>query len=328
MSTKKKEKKFKSPKQHIIIDDSRIGFNRIVIDNKYLNNFNYYNKNIIKLHELSKQKKLERKLRSEDRKDKSLQVLLYSTSYHNKQNNNKSFEDNLTLNNENNNIKILNTLYHMKNNDKLKLNLKKNKSKKKYKNFNELIVNKFISRNINVIKDKNINDKYDKSLDNKQYCITNFNYKGDNYDFEKNIYYDGYYKKLLGSRNENISKKNNIKNDNKTLSFDYDEKRLLCNNGENCINKTQENSLKNNKISLKKRSNIDYSKYIMNNINTFNNKINKDLKNILNINLEKDKLNNDLKNISKIYRIKKFDDTENSYDIHENKKTTEFPLIK
>ena len=69
--------------RHILINDAGIGSNRLVKSNNYLNNFNYYHKNMIKMHKIREIRSIERKNNLEKfKKDIKVPGLTFSSAYY------------------------------------------------------------------------------------------------------------------------------------------------------------------------------------------------------------------------------------------------------
>ena len=166
----KKESKYTSPIKHMLINDAGIGSNRIVISNNYLNNFNYFNKNNIKMLEFHKRKYLENKLKSEEfKRENAIPELAWCTSYYiyfNKSNN--DYIKNDKNNNEFKKAEI-NYLNDFQNNN-IKFHSIKNRIRKTYRIYDDLM-NSLNCNKAKVNEKNNINK-------NKKYYTTDFNYKG------------------------------------------------------------------------------------------------------------------------------------------------------
>ena len=307
-----KKSKFTSPIKHIEINDEGIGSNRIIINNNYLNNYNYFNKNNIKMLEIRKKKYLYNKFKLEEfKKEKSIPELAYTTSlymYYNKSNNN--YTKNIKNKSYNNAFKKLEINYPQdsnQNNDyDYNYNSGKNQIRKTYKVYDDLIndLNKK-----NKIKKEN-NETHNNNQNNKNH-LTNYTYQDKNYF--NNELSDEKYDYIFNERN----RYNNIKCKvifGKTLSSDYRKRFMTYNNNKkNKYNFNKNKTFNNNKMKLKKElENSEYHKYISTKRNS-----------------DKNKYNNDLNNISSIYGKEIIENNENNHLIKDNlNKNKVLPLIK
>lgn len=319
MNIKKKELKHLTPKKHLLINDIGIGSNRVVISNNYLNNFNYYNKNSIKMLELRKKKYLQNKNESEElTNEKYFPRLTHTKSYHN-YNNSKTNNDHINNLKKGNHLKYpdrnnLQNLFHLKTENKIKINIK----------------NKPVNRNINIFNDIISNFKYQKALktneiaDNykkKYYSINIVSHEKDKNNNNKNsidLSDSEYLPKNKRTFKEDIKCKVIF---GKNLSSDYKKRAALFQNERNknkefFYNKSNNNS---NIMKLLKQLNI---------LNFYNNI------SIRNINSDKEAINKDLTNISSIYKNENSENND-SNDNNENKQLNEYnykndllPLIK
>ena len=236
----KKISKYTSPINHILINDEGIGSNRILISNNYLNNYNYFNKNNIKMLNIHKRKYLENKYKKEEiKKEKSIPELAWSASYYiyfNKTNNDyiRNDKNNNELKKEE--INYLQDIYQ--NENYIKFNSRKNRIKKTFRIYDDLI-NKISNTKHIKIKEE-INELYN----NKNYTtdIKNKNKNKNEWLFDDD---DFYFFNRRKNRFDDI-KCNVIFG--KTLSTDY-ELRLKQNGKKN---KNNYSNKKNNAINNKK----------------------------------------------------------------------------
>ena len=298
----KKESKYTSPIKHILVNDAGIGSNRIVITNNYLNNYNYFNKNNIKMLQFRKKKYLENKLKTEEfKREKSIPELAWSTSYY--INYNKSNNDYLQNDKNNNELKKaeINYLHDLENNN-IKFHSRKNRIRKTYKIYDDLMNN--LSSNKNKVED---NDNINK---NKKYYSTEFNYKEKNESKNNNKRYYNF----LGETDYNFHKRKNRFSNikckiifGKTLSTDHGI----------MLNKNKNNNYfnQNNKILIKNQTNakkvLDETKY--------SNCI------ISSRSSNRDQTNKDFNSISSNYGKRKFENNKKKYLLKDNKL---LPLIK
>ena len=248
----KKESKYTSPIKHMLINDAGIGSNRIVITNNYLNNYNYFNKNNIKMLQFHKKKYLENKLKAEEyKKEKSIPELGWSTSYY--INFNKSNNDYLQNDKNNNELKKAEINYlHDLENYNIKFHSRKNRIRKTYKIYDDLMKN--MSSNKNKVEDNNnINE-------NKKYYSTEFNYKEKNKSKNTNKRYYNFLDETDYIFHKRKNRFSNIKCNvifGKTLSTDHGI----------MLNKNKNNNYfnQNNKILIRNQTNpkklLDEAKY-------------------------------------------------------------------
>lgn len=198
MKNAKIESKGIGPKKHILINDAGIGSNRLEMTNHYLNKFNYYQKNLIKMNKILEINSYERKKKLEKfRKDKEIPGLTFSSAYYKYTGNDYEYFEN-----DKNNVKIkkakINYLQDLlsknENNNQLKLKKKNNKSKDDY-------IYKSLKLPEGLTKDKLINEE--KKLINKD-IIYNYKQKNKAFSLDKDDL-------LYFKTNYNIIKSNNIK---------------------------------------------------------------------------------------------------------------------
>ena len=315
------ELKYLTPLNRISINKDRTDSKRIIITNNYLNGFNYYNKNNIKMLEFRRQKYLYNKFVSEEHKrDKSLQNLSYTTSYYlNSNSNHHNKKSKLLIGKEkkgNKKVDIKNFLYNIfeiKTDRKVKINYKTNRKnnnikirkdlvydfhKKKFCK-NELVLNLNDNKNINNNNYNTINSKNKKTISinifneinkssnrcNDEMIISDYNQKNPK-KFKDDLKQKIIFGKTLSSENKKkitlySKEKNNIKNN--WLKKIIDEKN------ENIV------------MSLKKKKNVsknptNLSEY-PNNLSKYSNNLS-----IINTNSDKKKDNKDLNNISTFYK--------------------------
>ena len=293
----KKESKFTSPKKHILINDAGIGSNRLVISNNYLNNYNYYNKNNIKMLEFRKMKYLENKLKSEEyKREKSIPKLLYTTSYYinvNKTNNDYIQKDKNNYSFKKAEINYLSDL--IQSHSDVKLKSRKNRLRKTYKVYDDLIKDLNNEKN----KKEEIYDN-DTSIQNKILNPLNLNYQNRIKNCsQNNEFYDESLDYKFNNKNNNVKCKVIF---GKTLSSDYKYRINLYKNRKiNYFIKPKKILIKNNQINLKKNLvDSNYSKYLVTNINhSDREKTNRDLISISLTYFKNQLENNQEKNLKK-----------------------------
>ena len=176
------------PNKHILINDAGIGTNRLVKSNNYLNDYNYYYKNMIKMHKIRELKTIERKQNLEKfKKDIIVPGLTFSSAYYKYTGNDYEYFENDKSNATFKKAKInyiQDLLLNKDNKINYKLDLKNNK------NENE----KNIYKTLKISKNKLLNSK------NK---TTNNNNKIFNSDDDNDFIYS--------RTNNNIFKAKNIK---------------------------------------------------------------------------------------------------------------------
>lgn len=244
----KKESKYTNPIKHILINDAGIGSNRIVKSNNYLNNFNYFNKNNIKMLEFHKKRYLENKYKAEEfKKEKSIPELAWVSSYY--INFNKTNNEYLINDSNNNLIKKaqINYLQDLYDNEEIKkYHLRRNNFRKNFKIYDDLI------NELNNKKNKNINDIKDISHYSTKYYSTD----ASRLKNKSNKYYKFYDEKS----DYNVTRRNNkIYNlkckvmFGKTLSTDYglmnNRKRIIIR--KNYLNKQNSINTNNNISNIK-----------------------------------------------------------------------------
>ena len=117
------------PHKHILINDAGIGSNRIEMSNHYLNYFNSYRKNMIKMSRILELRNIERKKKLEKfRKEKEIPGLMFSSAYYKYSGNDYEYFENDKNNVAFKNAKI-NYLQDLINNDKKTLKMKSNDNK-------------------------------------------------------------------------------------------------------------------------------------------------------------------------------------------------------
>ena len=297
----KKESKYTSPIKHILINDEGIGSNRIIISNNYLNNYNYFNKNNIKMMNIHKRKYLENKYKKEEyKKGISIPQLVWSTSYY--------IDYNKTNNNYNNELKKTELNYFEdinKNGSYIKFNTRKNCIKKTFRIYEDLI---------NKIKDDSKNKKIKEETNKELNNINNYNStdtKDKNKKIKKKILFDDDFFFLLRRKNRFSDIKCNVIF-GKTLSTDYGL-RLKQNKK---INKKNYSNNKSNSINNNKK----YFKNKYDNSNFSNNNI------ISNINAYADEPNK-YNSLSKSYGYPNFEKKEQKILIEDNTIDKVLPLI-
>ena len=83
MKKLRKKPKYNSLFKNMFINDAGIGSNRVIVSNNYLNNYNYFNKNNIKMLELRKKKYQENIIKLEEfKKETTPPDFSYTTSYY------------------------------------------------------------------------------------------------------------------------------------------------------------------------------------------------------------------------------------------------------
>jgi len=319
MKKLRKKPKYSSLFKNMFINDAGIGSNRIIVSNNYLNNYNYFNKNNIKMLELRKKKYQENIIKLEEfKKEATPPDFSYTTSYYmyfNQPNNNYTHNDN--------NIKKLeiNDFQDLSQNNDFENNTKKNHIRKTIKIYDDLITELNNKKNKTIHKTLTNNNSNNNINNNKKFSTT-FNYISTNnnelsndkkYDytynyrkkrfnmkckviFGKNLSSD-YGKRMWGYKSE---KKNKFKNYNKNKTIDR--------NNKNNYNKMK---LEKNKV------NPEYYKYIITNIYS-----------------DRNKFNNDLNKLSSSYGKEKMENNENDILIKDNNNNNDndnnkvLPLIK
>ena len=320
MNVKKTESKCTSPMRHLIIDDKGIGSNRVIIANHYLNNYNYFIKNNIKMSEIRKKQYLINKHRLERLKAEQLmQGIPYPSSF-----NNYNHNINIKINNDNKTERNKNTFkkaeinysngsFELKTDNNIKISLK---TTTRAKIFDDLLIN--LNKKKCAKKRSEKNNCYKKS-----YSINSFNKEKKIIEHKDNELYnssDGKNKKFT----DDIKCKIIF---GKNLASDY-KKRLLFHHNEK--NKSKDYLQKLKKI----HKDHNNSRKMSNNITKYLNNINK-----VNKIYDKDKYNSDLKNISIIYKKGKQGNSDNNNESNENEqkqpseeekyyKTCLLPLIK
>ena len=329
MNIKKKKSKYISPIKHISISDEGIGSNRIVISNNYLNNFNYYNKNNIKMLELRKKKYLQNRFKSEEfKREREIPELAYTTSYYIYYNNNKTNNDYIKNDRKNNNFKkaeinYLHDLFQLKTESKFNINLKTNRINRNLKIFDDLISDINKQKPLKMTETYNINNNTNYNNNHKSYSINTTKKE------RKKIYEGRIYTELSGP-SYSYKKKRKFNDDLKCriifgkMPTDYKRRITIhCNkrnkkeNYFNKLNKNNDSNINNtikNKIKLKKK-NINISNYS----NNFS---------VTNMNSDKEKNNKDLMNISTFYKKDIFEKNQNTLLNDNNNKNNLFPLIK
>ena len=145
MKNFKIQKKTKKSYKRLLVNDEGIGSNRIIMSNHYLNTYNYYHKNMIKMNKILELKNHERKkILEKFRKDKEIPGLMFSTAYYKYTGNDYEYFEN-----DKNNVAFksakINYLQDLENNIgqniRLKL-LKKDNNKEQYKIFKSLKISR------------------------------------------------------------------------------------------------------------------------------------------------------------------------------------------
>ena len=136
MQNSKIASKVIKPNKYILINDAGIGSNRLVMSNHYLNTFNYYHKNLIKMNKILELKNAERKkLEEKFRKDKEIPGLMFSSAYYKYTGNDFEYFENDKNNIDFKKAKINYLQDYLNKNEKtvkLKINIKNNKNKDEY----------------------------------------------------------------------------------------------------------------------------------------------------------------------------------------------------
>ena len=142
MKNSKIQTKTKKPYKPLLVNDEGIGSNRLVMSNHYLNTYNYYHKNMIKMNKILELKNHERKkILEKFRKDKEIPGLMFSSAYYKYTGNDYEYFEN-----DKNNVAFksakINYLQDLVNNMgqnvKLKLVKRSNNNKDQYKIFKSL----------------------------------------------------------------------------------------------------------------------------------------------------------------------------------------------
>ena len=295
----KKESKYTSPMKHMLINDAGIGSNRIVMLNNYLNNYNYFNKNNIKMLEFHKRKYLENKLKAEEyKREKSIPELSWATSYYlyfNKSNNDYIKDDK-----NNNELKKaeINYLQDLEENA-LKYHSRNNKIRKTCKIYDDLM--------------RDLNSPKNEKKDNlKNYYSTEFNSKEKNKNNNKR-YYNFQDEKTDYDFDERKKRIYNVKCKvifGKTLSTDH-RITLKQNKKNSYFNKRNKMIIKNKANLQKKYDNLKYSNYPFPNSNS-----------------SREQTNKDLNTITTNYFNKQLENKEKKYFLKDNNKNELLPLIK
>ena len=185
------------PYNALLINDEGIGSNRIVMSNHYLNTYNYYHKNVIKMNKILELKNHERKkILEKFRKDKEIPGLMFSTAYYKYTGNDFEYFEN-----DKNNVAFksakINYLQDLVNNIgknvKLKLVERDHKNKGQYKLFKNLSLSKGLTH------DYLPNEEKKQSNKNKIYNYNQINKIIHNDDF------------LASNKYNNLIKSKNIK---------------------------------------------------------------------------------------------------------------------
>ena len=231
MEEKKLEPKLIIPhkKERILINDEGIGSNRIQMSNHYLNNFNYFHKNLIKMNKIREMKIVERKQNLDKfRKDKEIPGLMFSNAYY-KYHGKDFFEDNkINIYFKTAKINYLQDLFDNENIIQLKSNNNKNKNNLRYSenlnnNYSKDKLIHFQNYKINNYKQKNLtlnnddfNDLKNGNIRNKiMLAKTSNNY----YDIKIKIKNKRYYSYNKNKDDDYVHKstKNKFLNKNKLL---------------------------------------------------------------------------------------------------------------
>ena len=242
MKNSKIQTKTKKPYKPLLVNDEGIGSNRLVMSNHYLNTFNYYHKNLIKMNKILELKNAERKkLEEKFRKDKEIPGLMFSSAYYKYTGNDFEYFENDKNNIDFKKAKINYLQDYLNNNEKtvkLKINLKNNKNKEEY-----------IYKNLKLSEDLMRDDILNKDK------IYNYNKKS------RTLHNDGFFHST--QNNKFFTNKNNIYKIifGKTVYHKKDKhkKRYLSYNKNNNINNEyiEETSTKQN---LKKEIESKYNK--------------------------------------------------------------------
>ena len=180
----------KKSNTHLFINDAGIGSNRIEMTNNYLNTFNYYHKNMIKMHRIREIENFERKEKFyKFRKDIEIPGLMFTNAYYKYTGNDFEYFENDKNNTIFKNAKI-NYLQDLKSNEK------KNNSK------------------LSKTKNNNDKDNIHKNLKKTSELLININNE------KRRIFVYNYTKNYNHNK---ISKINNHKQRNETLSNDQDD---------------------------------------------------------------------------------------------------------
>lgn len=223
--------------KHIIINDAGIGSNRLVKSNNYLNDFNYYHKNMIKMNKNREIRSIERKQKLEKfKKDIIVPGLTFSSAYYKYTGNDYEYFENDKSNAIFKKAKI-NYLQDLLMNKDDKHNFKLDS--KNNKNENE----KNIYKTLKISKNMPLNEK-NKTINNQSYRNKLYNSKDDFIYFKTN---------------NNIFKNKNIKCKlffGKTLKNDLEIQKMNKNKIRNLSHNANERyqTLKENNYNLNNKS--------------------------------------------------------------------------
>jgi len=196
MKNSKIQTKTKKPYKPLLVNDEGIGSNRLVMSNHYLNTYNYYHKNMIKMNKILELKNHERKkILEKFRKDKEIPGLMFSSAYYKYTGNDYEYFEN-----DKNNVAFksakINYLQDLVNNMglnvKLKLVKRSNNNKDQYKIFKSLKLSRGLTND-------NLSNE-DKKLPNKN-KIYNYNQRSKTMHNEDDFLASTKYHNLIRSKN-------------------------------------------------------------------------------------------------------------------------------
>ena len=247
--------------KHILINDAGIGSNRIKMSNNYLNTFNYFHKNMIKMNRIKEIKAFERKQQSERFKtEKEIPRLMFSSGYYKYTGNDYEFFENDKSNVVFKKAKI-NYLQDLLNNNENKINNINdinNKDKHMYKSLKlsgKLMLDENNTKNENKYRNicnKSIKSKiYKYNQDNKSYE------NNDDFIYSKTNRNINYFKnksikcKIIFGKNlhDDLEYKNKEKNKVRYLSYNKNRYETL--NMNHHSNKFEKNELDTKSIKMK-----------------------------------------------------------------------------
>ena len=195
MKNFKIQKKTKKSYKRLLVNDEGIGSNRIIMSNHYLNTYNYFHKNMIKMNKILELKNHERKkILEKFRKDKEVPGLMFSTAYYKYTGNDYEYFEN-----DKNNVAFksakINYLQDLENNIgqniRLKL-LKKDNNKEQYKIFKSLKISRGLTHDDLPNEEKKLANK------NKIY---NYNKRNKTIHNDDDFIYSTKYNNLIKSKN-------------------------------------------------------------------------------------------------------------------------------
>ena len=188
--------------KQILINDAGIGSNRLKMSNNYLNTFNYFHKNLIKMNRIKEIKTFERKQKLDKfKKAKEIPGLMFSSAYYKYTGNDYEFfeNDKSNVNFKKPKINYLQDLLNNNENDINDMNEINNKDEHMYKSLKlngKLIIDDNISKNEN---------KYIKSnIFNKNKVINNYNQENKTYESIDDFIYSKANKNINYFKNKSI----------------------------------------------------------------------------------------------------------------------------